>query len=263
MRVMTFNIRFENAADGHNAWMHRRDLAAEIIRRYSPAVVGTQEGKWNQLMDLKERLPEYHLHAPGRVIDEFCQYPTLFFLRDEFDAVEGGEFWLSETPLIHRSKSWDSAFPRMLSYAKVSPRGSGQALWTGVTHLDHVGSEARRRQAMILADWSASLKGPAILMGDFNDRPDSEAHEALAGRGARFRDTWQALGRTEGEQYGTAHGFSGIPRKPRIDWILVTPEFRVQDACIIRDHFQGMYPSDHFPYAVDLELSSSAAEAGR
>jgi len=255
MRVMTFNIRFENAADGANTWVYRRDLVAETIRRYGPAMVGTQEGKWNQLMDLKELLPEYHLHAPGRVIDEICQYPTLFFLKKDFAVLDGDEFWLSETPRVHRSKSWDSAFPRMLSHARVSLKGSGRFLWAGVTHLDHMGSEARLRQAMILAGWAASLEGPAILMGDFNDRPDSEVHAGLTGNGSRLRDSWQALGRAEGEQCGTAHGFAGVPKKPRIDWILATPEFLVKDACIIRDHFQGRYPSDHFPYAVDLELS--------
>ena len=256
MRVMTFNIRFENTTDGANSWFYRREPVAEIIRRYLPAIVGTQEGRWSQLLDLEERLPEYHLYAPERVVDETCQYPTLFFLREKFIPLAGGEFWLSETPDAHRSKSWDSAFPRMLSFAKLQITGTEKIFWVGVTHLDHLGSEARRRQGVLLANWASSLNYPLILMGDFNDSPDSELHAILTRHNTRLLDTWHALGRAESEQSVTNHGFTGIPKKYRIDWILTSPEFHVKDASIIRDNFRGSYPSDHFPYLVDLEVSS-------
>ena len=45
MRVMTFNIRFENEQDGSNAWVHRREVVAKTIERYSPDLVGTQEAE--------------------------------------------------------------------------------------------------------------------------------------------------------------------------------------------------------------------------
>ena len=38
----------------------------------------------------------------------------------------------------------------------------------------------------------------------------------------------------------------------RMDWILVSPHFRVQDASVIRGHVEGRYPSDHFPYMAAL-----------
>ncbi len=254
MRVLTFNIRFENATDGANAWHYRRDLVSEIINRYNPEIVGTQEGRWNQLMDLKERLPEYHLHAPDRVIDDTCQYPTLFFLKGALTILEGDELWLSETPRIHRSKSWDSGFPRMMSYAKLRCAGSKSTIWACVTHLDHLGPEARIRQASIISEWASSLDEPAVLMGDFNDGPDSKTHAILTSQKTRLRDTWQVLGLPEGVLSATSHGFTGIPKKERIDWVLASPEFLVRDTSIIRDDFQGRYPSDHFPYKADLDL---------
>jgi endonuclease/exonuclease/phosphatase family metal-dependent hydrolase len=51
----------------------------------------------------------------------------------------------------------------------------------------------------------------------------------------------------------THHGFTGIPQKTRMDWVLVSKHFRVVDARIIRDNAEGRYPSDHFPYLVELE----------
>ncbi len=251
---MTFNIRFENATDGENAWSERRALIIKLIQRYEPSVIGTQEGTWSQLVYLRDSLPQYNLYAPHRILDATCQYPTLFFHKDVFGVHEGGEFWLSKTPEVHRSKSWDSAFPRMMSYARVSSVNTDIALWIAVTHLDHIGAEARYQQARILADWVQSRTGPVILMGDFNDDPDSAVHHVLTSPGTGLFDTWRTLGRQEGPNSFTHHQFTGIPQKMRMDWILTSPHFLVADAEIIKDNVEGCYPSDHFPYLVKLEI---------
>jgi len=258
VRLMTFNLRFENDRDGQNAWVYRRKLIVEVINRYRPAAIGTQEGRWTQLLYLRDHLPEYHLHAPRRVIDNTCQYPTLFIRKQDFHVGEGRDFWLSKTPDVHRSKDWDSAFPRMMSYASVRLTGSEKAFWFAVTHLDHRGATARYEQARIIASWIEKQKEPVILMGDFNDVPGSPVHELLVAPETGLLDTWQVLGREEGPQSFTHHGFTGVPRDSRIDWILASPHFKIMAANIIRDHFDGRYPSDHFPYLVDLEPLSLA-----
>ena len=252
MRVMTFNLRFENDQDGSNAWNYRRDLVVKLIEQYSPDILGTQEGRVSQLDYLEASLSGYGMHAPSRVLDDTCQYPTLFFRKDLFRIIEGDEFWLSKTPKIHRSKNWDSAFPRMLSIATVELLESGQFFSVAVTHLDHVGQKARLKQAEIIAHWVQKKTVPVILMGDFNDGPDSEAHRALANNKTGLSDSWEALGHPEGEESFTHHAFTGTPRKSRIDWILTTVPPYVLDARIIHDQFDGRYASDHFPYCIDL-----------
>jgi endonuclease/exonuclease/phosphatase family metal-dependent hydrolase len=255
MRVMSFNLRFENDRDGDNAWVYRRDLVVRVIRRHCPSILGTQEGTARQLEFLAGALPEYHMHAPDRYLDETCQYPTLFYRGDQFRVLRGGEFWLSETPSVHRSKSWDSAFPRMISYGRFETVGTTRDLWVMVTHLDHVGVVARKEQALKIRRWMTTETGPFILMGDFNDAPGSEVHRVLTEGESGLRDTWQALNRPEDAWSMTHHGFSGVPCKSRIDWILVDRAFRVERVEVIRDHFDGRYPSDHFPYQVDVEWS--------
>jgi endonuclease/exonuclease/phosphatase family metal-dependent hydrolase len=100
-----------------------------------------------------------------------------------------------------------------------------------------------------------NLNGPAILMGDFNDHPDSDVHRLLTSPYTGLKDSWQLLGKVENSTSFTIHGFEGIPQKTRIDWILITPEFQVTDARIIRDHSGEFYPSDHYPYMVSLNFS--------
>jgi endonuclease/exonuclease/phosphatase family metal-dependent hydrolase len=257
MRIMTFNIRFENDIDGLNGWSYRRKLVTQVISEYSPSILGTQEGKRPQLQYIRDNLQAYHLHAPDRTTDDASQCPTLFILNDEFEVLEGKEQWLSKTPHVHLSKDWDSAFPRMMSYAKLREKKSGRPLWTAVTHLDHIGVEARHNQAKIIAKWAKSRSEPVIVMGDFNDSPVSPVHEILTAPDTGLRDTWQILKRKEDTAGFTHHGFDGIPQKTRMDWILVSPHFHVSNAIIVRDNTAGRYPSDHCPYMADVELQAN------
>ena len=45
LRVLTCNLRYDNPADGANAWPSRRDWLAEVVRGVAPDVVGFQEAQ--------------------------------------------------------------------------------------------------------------------------------------------------------------------------------------------------------------------------
>lgn len=262
LRVMTFNLRFENDRDGPNAWAHRKEMAAALIDRYCPDILGTQEGKWPQLLYLADMLPEYRLCVDGRPFDPKVQCPTLFVRKRRFQILAHDDIWLSETPDIYLSKSWDSAFPRMMSYCRMSDATGNLHLYAAVTHLDHMGAAARVNQARIIASWARQMPGPVILMGDFNEAPASDVHRILTAPETQLFDTWQALEKPEDETAYTHHGFTGKPQRARMDWILADASFRVTDARILRDAEGGAYPSDHFPCMADL-VAPGAAYAGR
>ncbi len=251
MRFMTFNLRFENNADKENGWDCRRRQVADLILRHAPSVLGAQEGTPRQLRYLRENLPGYGMYVPAeRVWDETCQYPTLFYRSDEIRIVEGGEFWLSTTPSVHRSKDWDSAYPRIMCHALCEPVGPDPPFWALVTHLDNLGTEARVRQGGLIGEWIGNHPEPIVLTGDFNDKPGSPVHRLLTSPELGLRDSWEVLGRAEGTESMTHHGFSGVPGIYRMDWILLSDRFHVLDALVIRDHNKGRYPSDHFPYLI-------------
>lgn len=253
MRIMTFNLRFENDRDGPNGWEYRKEMVVDMIHECAPSILGTQEGTGKQLEFLGSSLRGYRICSVERPTDGTCQYPTLFYREDEFSLLEKGEFWLSTTPVIHRSKDWDSAFPRMMSYGLFRDVRNGSSLWAGVTHLDNIGKVARMEQAKIICRWLRSQPKPHILMGDFNDHPGSPVHRLLTSPEVGLRDTWEMLSKAEDQQSMTHHGFDGIPKISRMDWILISHGFHLSDAKIIRYHREGRYPSDHFPYSVDLD----------
>jgi endonuclease/exonuclease/phosphatase family metal-dependent hydrolase len=252
MRLMTFNIRFLNAADGPNHWQFRKELVLETFWAFLPDLVACQEVTIPQLEYLAEHLTGYKPFIQHRDIDPTCQYPTIFFRPETIVPGAGDEFWLSETPQIHRSKSWDSAFPRMVTYGLF--REVHRDLWFffADTHLDHISGLARENGATMLRDLFRDLHQPAILAGDFNDQPGSLVHQILTGPESPLRDSWQVLQQPEAG-VSTQHKFNGEFCGSRIDWILVTDPFRLKKAQIITYNQADRYPSDHFPYYVDLE----------
>ncbi len=252
MRIMTFNIRFLNAEDGPNHWEFRKELVLEVVWSYLPDLVACQEVTIPQLDYLTAHLRGYEPFIQHRDIDPTCQYPTIFYRPETMAAGAGHEFWLSETPEVHRSKSWGSAFPRMITYGLFRERQRDLWFYFGDTHLDHISAPAREQGALMLRDLFQRLAQPAVLAGDFNDLPTSPVHATLTGAGSPFRDTWQLAQQPE-VGVSTQHRFDGKFFGGRIDWILITAPFRLKKAQIITYNQADRYPSDHFPYCVDLK----------
>jgi endonuclease/exonuclease/phosphatase family metal-dependent hydrolase len=252
MRLMTFNLRFATPIDGPNEWEYRKELVAEIIMSHGPHLLGTQEGTVPQLEYLAAHLPGYQPLIKHRRIDPTCQYPTIFYRQDLFEVGESGEFWLSETPTVHRSKSWESAFPRMVTYGLFKETGRDLWFYFLDTHLDHISALARLNGARMIRERFFSLGKPLILAGDFNEPPDSQVYREFLDDGSPVQDTWRAV-YPPGVEATSQHRFDGCPLGSRIDWILISPPFKVKEAFMVTDNQNGRYPSDHFPYAVEVD----------
>jgi endonuclease/exonuclease/phosphatase family metal-dependent hydrolase len=91
-------------------------------------------------------------------------------------------------------------------------------------------------------------------MGDFNDSPGSPLYQMLTAPETGLTDTWEKSGGGEGPDSFTHHGFKGVPQQSRMDWILASSHLAISDAVIIRDNENGAYPSDHFPYLVEVQF---------
>src|SRR5687768_18413762 len=58
LRVMTFNIRYDEPRDGVNAWSNRKAKVAGVIRFHKADLIGVQEALLSQLRDLESLLPD-------------------------------------------------------------------------------------------------------------------------------------------------------------------------------------------------------------
>ena len=114
LRVMTFNIRYHNPADGVNAWPARRDWVAQIIRDRGADLVGIQEALPDQIADLEKRLPEYGWYGVGRDDGRRRgEHTPIFYRKARLERLDQGAFWLSEQPDKPGSQSWDTSLPRV------------------------------------------------------------------------------------------------------------------------------------------------------
>lgn len=245
LRVMSYNVRYGTAPDGENHWDKRKELCAARAVEFAPDLLGLQEALHFQNAYFLEKLGPYGKIGVSRQDGkEQGEFTTIFYRKERFEELESGTFWLSETPDVPGSKSWDSMFPRVASWARLRDlKAGGRKLLFVNTHFDHRGVQARIEAAKILRDFVSKRGGPAIVSGDFNSGPGSAPYTSLLE--AKLSDTLLALHPEPAE--GTAHPFTGRPVTPRIDWILCSPAFDVKEAGVDRRATEGRYPSDHFP----------------
>lgn len=257
IRAMTFNIRLDTDSDGPDAWPHRKEMVAALIRREAPDLLGMQEVLLHQKRYLEEALPGYAFVGVGR--DDGAQageFSPLAWRSDRFDVLRSGTFWLSPTPDVAGSKGWDAALPRIATWAVLRDRRSGETIRALNTHFDHVGARARAEAARTIAEWVASDSGtPAVVMGDFNAEPGSAPYRILADTArSALVDTRSA---SRSPPYGPPGTFTGFdiaaaPEAP-IDHVFATPDFTISAHAVVTQHWGGRLPSDHYPVVVDLE----------
>jgi endonuclease/exonuclease/phosphatase family metal-dependent hydrolase len=258
LRVMSFNVRLGVADDGEDSWSNRKELLARTARAFDPDLLGTQETYDFQAVYLLEQLPgrEYvgWPRQPDSPDGEEC---GILYRASRFEKLDAGQFWLSETPDVPASKSWDSSLPRIVTWVELKDkRRPGAALVYFNTHFDHRGHEARLQSSRLLRRRLGQEKGPWIVTGDFNTAEASPPYVALVGEGQAVVDSYRAAHPERRDDEGTANRFTGRRSGGRIDWILHSPGFRTVSATIDRSQENGRLPSDHFPVTAVLRWSS-------
>ena len=267
IRWCTFNIRFQNNGDEKEGfgWSVRRDRVADYIRKNHIDIVGMQEVLLSQLQDLLERLPEYDYVGVGRNDGKTKgEYSPVFFLKEKYEVLDKGNFWLSETPDVAGSKGWDAAIERVASYAKLKDKATGKVFMAVNTHLDHVGAVARRESAKLIMRKIQEIVGtqPAVVTGDFNVTEDDEVYTIMTtsqivngkSSNCKFLDAYHMTPNHTGTTY-TWHAFCHIPplKREKIDFIFITPTIRVNHSHIEVPNPDALL-SDHNPHWADLEF---------
>lgn len=262
MKVITFNLRAQTDADGANAWRLRKEAAVRLIRSERPAVLGTQEGTEEMLAYLDGRLPEYIRLGASRRGRGAGEHSAVYVRRDAATIVDSGDFWLSDKPHVPGSRSFGNRIPAVATWVRLRLAGGDQEWLICNTHLDHESAAARERSAVLIDETLRELSaGPAVLMGDFNDEPDSlcvsflTGKRAIGGRKGRWRDALEAADERRDADVGTFHAFRGRPgARRRVDFIFVSPGVRVAWAGPLITPEHEPFVSDHFPVSARIRL---------
>jgi endonuclease/exonuclease/phosphatase family metal-dependent hydrolase len=254
LTVMTVNVRQPDQDDGINCWNQRRDLLVETILEKDPDLIGTQELFLLQAEYIQVRAPQYSWFGCGRFGDNEDKHVGIFYRSDRWRLLSSGDLWLSETPDVPGSTSWDIIRPRQLTWGVLEADGIGPLALLN-THFPYRAAEqeARRRTALLIRERLAAIREsmPVLLTADFNSTADSEIHLLMCDS---LRDAWCDAARRIGPA-GTLNGFGRIADDRRVDWILYRAPWQVVEVDTMARTRDGRYPSDHYPVVATFDVS--------
>jgi len=267
-RIMTFNVKFASE-EGEHKWSERRPVLKNAILSEDPDLIGTQEVLFHQLQHICADLPGYDWIGLGRAGGSRSEFMAIFYRPQRFEPIAYDHFWLSDTPDVIASRTWGHDSPRMVTWALFREKGTGIESYHWNSHLDNQSEAARQRSADLLMSRLRSTEPsrPAVVTGDFNADQGSITHQKmiapLEGK-VNLTDAWDEAEVQDGSQVSTCHGWRGPnDSEQRIDWVLMSSEFRCRRAKVVTYQEQDRYPSDHFPVVCDLELEQRVLVEGR
>lgn len=260
VRVMTFNLRWDGFEDGRNAWRERRDLVCRVLREFRPDSVGTQEPMIRQIRDIEAAIPTL---ASYRFDNDpvYVRTQQILYRRDRFTRIEAGGFLVAEG-------TNEGGTVRYCTWVRLADRTTGRRYYHYNVHLDHRDATSRRSSVVRLMKHIAGRRtdDPFVVTGDFNTAESSPTMAFLRGsrtlpdaRGDAYAnplplvDTYRCL-HPDAPDSGTAGGFRGRRKGPKIDHVLVARGAgTIREAEILHTDEDGRYPSDHFPVTAIVE----------
>lgn len=262
---MTYNLKFASPTF-EPSWEVRREMQIDMIHKYDPDIIGTQEGLKEQIDYLIDHLPEYVAIGEGRQGGDDDEHMAIFFKRDKFRLREMQSFQLSKTPEV--IGSGPEVNPRMVTWARfafinrvekgeessypMDYRGhweNTKELYLFNTHYfnGRKDSLARLNASKLILHRITALnrfgewteERPVFLMGDFNCRPGSDPYKVFVDN--ENSDALNLLKDTSEDHN-------------EIDWILYKGNVKVFKYEEIDYNVDGAYPSDHNPIYVEFQI---------
>ncbi len=255
IRLATFNIRCP-IDKPPNDWPSRAPRVKALITRHQFDIVGLQEVTHKQLQFLLSD-PDWASIGVGRGDGKRGgEHSCILYRPARFELLASDTFWLSETPEVAGSQSWESANRRICTWGRFRDKVSGKEFVHFNTHLDHRSKNARINGVkLILSRMDGIANGaPILFTGDFNTVPNSKTILTVREKlhNSKAISEIAHLG-----PVGSLNGFvyeRDNPPKREIDYIFVSQGIRVHSHRTIDDTDNDLCPSDHFPVMCEITL---------
>ena len=244
IKVMSFNVfvgtkidTTDDIIDGGPA--QRRIGVISTIRNHMPDVVGVQEASNLWISYLSNGLKDDYAYVgtgrePDRKDQNYNEGCQIFYNKSKYRVVETNTYWLSETPNEY-SIYEGSNYPRIVTYAIFERISDGYQFMHVNTHLDFEdGVQKKQIDKMMELIEAVGFDGLTVYTGDFNlnsSRP-----------GYALMNEYGCVNSYDLAQVSTEGSAAGI-----IDFCFVQSEGTgvVSEHYVVRDKFNGLYPSDH------------------
>ena len=253
VRVVSFNVR--NADLNGVPAVLRRSPAVRQLKELRPDSFGLQEVTITWLTALKAAFPEYGCVGVARDnglevfgVGEYC---PIFYLKETYNLVQSGNFWLSDTP-NEPSYGPGAACRRICTWAVLQNKETQQLYMHVNTHFDHVSEEARKAAAeQICAWWEKDYNTmPTVFTADLNSTEKGSAYRTLSGT---LTDT--RLSAPDSVYCPTYHNCSADRSTwVTLDHIFCSADIAPQVFRVVTTGVDNRFVSDHFPLYADVTV---------
>lgn len=246
-KVLTFNIRFTDDANGHSI-AERAPRLKKLVDRADADVVGFQECVPRWLEFIEEYWGDkYEIFNMWRASNNFESTPILW-KKDKFECLDKGYFWLSDTPDTE-SGGWDDyKCNRICMYAILKCKKCGKVFTFMNTHFGF-GDENQLKSVELIYNRSKKIsENPTFITGDFNMKPEMVAYKKMT---EYFTDV-NAV--TAKDFNTTFHNYDLNYTGEHIDYCFTDDKIKPISSKVIYDLVDGKFPSDHYGIEFELEI---------
>ena len=251
-KIISFNVRYSSAPeiDGDNRWELRRDASVKMVAKHKPLVMGLQEACPDQIDFLDLNLTGYKHIGVGRDDGKNAgEMMAIYYDTNRLTLLDSGTFWLSETP-EKVSLGWDAACNRTCTWGHFKVNDTGFEFLYFNTHLDHLGSLARKNSINLIVDKMTELNPdnvPVFLSGDFNSTTDDPIFDPLK---ASLKDA--RMMSAISDKNITYNGFGKVTDNPdaRKEWVIDHIFFSGVNPMafmVLNGNYGVPFISDHYP----------------
>lgn len=235
----------------------RAKLFGQQINDQLPDVLGVQEINSNWVEKMKEFLPQYDYYGVkrgGDANENQSEMNGVFYLKDKFELVDCGTFWISDTPEVE-SKYKDAGCYRVCSYVILKNKVTEKIFAHFNTHFDNTSEGAQKLGGELVGEKSKKITAkygdiPVVITGDLNQYSDGEGCKALENNGYLNANTTVE----NGDNMLTYNGWTNDTVGRPIDFIFVNGGFSVNSYEVVTDTGSETNVSDHYMITANLKL---------
>lgn len=251
--TMTYNVLYDFSAN------RNPDHVLQSIETENTDVFGCNEVTDEWITRLTAKFNSTYTCVKGliRSNDKSAEYCPIFFKTAQFELVESGTKWMSDTP-DRMSKYKESHVYRIFTYAVLKDKTTGVTFMYIQAHLEnnmegYDSVSARTKQSAVLKKFTDSYATlPIIVSGDMNSNNLKDISPLL--QNTRFTNSVSIA--EEKIESGTwvGKGFDSIADYT-LDYIFVTEDsIEIKKYEAVDNKIEGKYPSDHIPVRIDAVI---------